>query len=142
MVKSHLPDFLAAIKLLIKTTIAKREETIITVTLAIPRLSALPIAPVKGLINPISRRSVKTTATWAKTLFPFLKPGVTASNMIPPKTGIKAVTEGFSDVKYAQAPRVIKTRELIRFARYGFIGICFVLFYFYFIKPILLIRQI
>ena len=85
------------------------------------RLSDLPTAPVNGFISPIRMRKVRTTAKCASILFPFLKPGVIRSRIIPAMTGIRAVTEGVSDEKYAQLPRVIRTKALIRFTKYGFI---------------------
>lgn len=52
----------ASIKLLTKMIIAVREVIIITDTLAIARLSDLPIEPVRGLIKPIRINRVSTTA--------------------------------------------------------------------------------
>lgn len=100
---------------------AKSEEIIITTTLAIPKLSALPIAPDNGLINPNNIRKVITTATCAKIRFPFRNPGVTAKRIIPAKTGISAVTDGVSEVKYAQLPKIMRTIELKKLILYGFI---------------------
>lgn len=109
--------FRAIIKLLIKALIAKSEVIIITNTLTIPGILALTIAPVNGLIRPKRIRNVNTTAICADTLLPFLKPGVIIKRIVPVNTGISAVNEGVSDVKYAQVPRVISTSELRKFIK-------------------------
>jgi hypothetical protein len=115
----------ASIKLLIKTPIAIIDVSIITETLAIPVLSDLPIAPVNGFMSPRSITNVRITAICARTRFPFLNPGVIITRIIPPKTGIKAVTDGCSELKYAQAPREIKTMAFSKLIKYGFIIIAF-----------------
>jgi hypothetical protein len=118
------PDVLffrrALIKLLTKMIIAISDVIIITNTLAIPRLSDLPMAPISGFRRPRSIRSVRTTAIWARTWFPFLYPGVIPIRIIPAITGMRAVTEGVSDEKYAQLPMEINTIAFRKFIKYGF----------------------
>jgi len=94
---------------------------IIIITLTIERSSDLLIAPIKGLIRPIRITNVSPTAIWARTRFSFLNPGVMAIRIVPAKTGIKEVTEGVSDVRYAQLPKMINTIALSKFIKYGFI---------------------
>ncbi len=77
--------------------VATNEVIIIIRTLVTPRLSDLPIAPVKGFIRPRSIKNVRVTAIWAKTRFPFLNPGVIATRIIPAKTGINAVIDGVTE---------------------------------------------
>ena len=96
---------------------ATNEVSIIAITLIIPGPSTLPIAPVRGLIRPNKIRNVNTTATWARTRFPFLKPGVIINRIIPVNTGIRAVTEGVREAKYAQLPRIINTSEFRKFIK-------------------------
>jgi len=79
------------------------------------------MAPVKGLIRPRSIINVSPTAMWAIWGFPFLYQGVMVTRIIPAKTGIKAVTEGLSEERYAQLPRAINTIALRKFIKYGFI---------------------
>lgn len=114
-------DLRASIKLLIKKVNAINDEIIIIITLAIPRLSDLLIAPVKGLTRPMRITNVRPTAIWARTRFPFLNPGVMVIRIIPTIAGIKELTEGVSDVRYAQLPKIINTIALNKFIKYGFI---------------------
>lgn len=94
---------------------------IIIITLTIPGSSDLFIAPVKGLKRPRRITNVSPTAIWARIRFPFLNPGVMTIRIIPARTGIKEVTEGDSDEKYAQPPRVINTIAFSKLIKYGFI---------------------
>jgi hypothetical protein len=84
-------------------------------------LSCLAIEPVRGFNNDVNKISVKVTVICAITLFPFLNHGVKTKRIAPAKTGISAVNEGDSELKYPQSPMTIKTSEFKRFALYGFI---------------------
>jgi hypothetical protein len=118
-------EALALIKLKTKKIIVINVVVIIIDTLTIPRSSCLLIAPVKGLIKAISKRKVSPTAIWARTLLPFLNPGVIEISIIPANTGIRAVIEGCSDVKYDQLPISINTTAFKTFIKYGFIILFF-----------------
>ena len=118
-------DLLASIKLLIKKTMAVTDEMIITETRIIPGAYDLPMAPVRGFMRPRSIRKVSPTAIWARTRFPFRKPGVMTRRMIPAMTGIRAVTEGVAEESHAQPPKMTRMIALRRFIKYGFMNYVF-----------------
>lgn len=108
-------------KLLIKKIMAITDVAIIIVTLTIPDKSDLSMAPVSGLVSPSNITKVSTTAICAMMRLLLFNPGVIAIRMRPAKTGIRAVTDGVSEAKYAQLPRTTSTIALNKFTKYGFI---------------------
>lgn len=85
--------FLAAIKLLIYTTIATIPVAIITNTRRIAKPSPLEIAPDKGLKREMIISNVSTTITCAIILLPLLNPRPNIKSTIPEITGISAVND-------------------------------------------------
>ncbi|MEM8844480.1 MAG: hypothetical protein AAGB35_05485 [Pseudomonadota bacterium] len=70
---------------------------IIIITLMIASVSALEMAPIRGIISAKKTSIVSSTATWLTILFSDLTPGEQASNTIPNTAGISAVNEGESE---------------------------------------------
>jgi len=90
-------------------------------TLIMAAVSSLPKAPSNGFTNPPKTNKVMITAICAIILFSFFKPELRKIKITPAKTGIRAVTEGVSEPKYPQSPRMINSMAFIRLAKYGFI---------------------
>ncbi len=87
---------------------------IITRTLIIPSLSDRFIVPRSGFIRPMIRRIVNMVAALIALFLPNQIPLFKKISTMPIKTGIRAVIDGVSEIKYPKRPRIINIRAFSR----------------------------